>query len=797
MYENTVSSTSLRCLVVGICLACSAAVQAQRPEPVGFWRFEEGSGGTTADIGTGGHPGTLVGNVSFVDDDDRGTVLEFGPGTSYVETNAGITELGTADFSIAAWILTREQGAAIVGKSDGDRQWDFHEKQFYLSAGTEQGQPVAGGAHFYGNQAGEIWGETPVNDGVWHHVCVTWNNDTDEQHIYVDGELDDLQPVWVYYGGRGDNEDSTVRIGFDCSGAAVADFIGRMDDVAIFDVTLTAEQVVELMNLARPATASNPNPYDGMADLPPEGVVLGWTPGAYAATHDVYFGTDFTDVNEAGRTDPREVLVSEGQVEEAYPTSGTLDLDFATTYYWRVDEVNAPSGSAIYKGETWTFTTELIAYPIAGDTISVTASSQAENQGPENTVNGSGLTGDLHSGMPNTMWLTAPGATGPAWIEYEFAKVHKLAEMRVWNQNGPLEAAIGFGCKEVVIEYSTDGVEYMPLGTTHEFARAPGKSGYAPNTAVDFTGVAAKYVRLTINSNWGGVLQQYGLSEVQFLSIPLFARDPDPMPGQTEVGVQATLEWRPGRGGTAHDVYLSDDEQAVIDGTALLGTVDTPSYTPTLDLATTYYWRVDEINEGETPSVWTGDVWSFFTAEFLPVEDFERYTDDLDAGEAIFQSWTDGWEVPSNGSIVGKETSEGGTFGERGNVHGGAQSMPITYDNTGNATLSEATRTFDSPQDWTQHGVGALTVWFYGDPANEPQQMYLKIDDTKLLYDGSAEDLQLEQWQSWSIDLSPLSVGAVSSVSVGFERIGSVGGQGLVLIDDLLLSTQVPATDGQ
>ena len=331
MFQKAIRLISRLPLVLVICLTYGALVEAQLPEPVSFWRFEEGSGGTTADVGIGQHPGTLVGNVTFVNDDERGSVLQFGAGRSYVETNAWVAELGTADFSIAAWIQTRDEGAAILGKSNGDRQWDFHEKQFYLSAGTEQGQPVAGGVHFYGNQAGEIWGNTEVNNGIWHHVCVTWDNDTDEQHIYVDGVLDDLRPVWVYYGGRGDNAEDSVRIGFDCSGDAVSDFNGRMDDVAIFDVTLTPEQVIELMYLARPATASNPNPYDGMTDVPRREIILGWTPGAYASTHDVYFGTDFNDVNDAGRTNPPGILASESQPQEFYPANAVLDLDFGTT----------------------------------------------------------------------------------------------------------------------------------------------------------------------------------------------------------------------------------------------------------------------------------------------------------------------------------------------------------------------------------------------------------------------------------------------------------------------------------
>ena len=318
-------------LATVVCVAWCTVAQAQLPEPVSLWRFEEGSGVTTADIGTGGYTGTLMGDVVFVDDAERGSVLKFGTGEGYVETNAWITELGGADFSVAAWIKTREQGMPIIGKSNGDRSWDFHEKQFYIGAGTEQGTPTAGAVHFYGNQAGENWGLNPVDDGTWHHVCATWDDDTDEKHIYVDGVLDNGNPIWNYYGGRGDNADDWVRIGFDCSGNTVSDFIGQMDDVAIFDVTLTPEQVVELMYLTLPSTASNPNPYDGMTDLPRQELVLSWKPGAYANKHDVYFGTVFNDVNDADRSNPRGVLASEGQSTTTYEPPGLLD--FGQTYY--------------------------------------------------------------------------------------------------------------------------------------------------------------------------------------------------------------------------------------------------------------------------------------------------------------------------------------------------------------------------------------------------------------------------------------------------------------------------------
>jgi len=779
--------------VVIVCLMCSTVVEAQVRDPVSFWRFEEGKGFTTADIGFGNHPGTLVGNVGFVQDAERGSVLEFGAGGSYVETNAWITELGSANFSIMAWIKTHESGVAILDKSNGDREWSFHEKQFYLSAGTEQGQPVKGGVHFYGNQAGEIWGATAVDNGIWHHVCVTWDNTTKAQHIYVDGKLDDLRPVWVYYGGRGDTLTDTVRLGFDCSGDAVSDFIGRMDDVGIFNVTLTQEEVVKWMTLSPPATACAPYPGNRVTDLPRRGVVLSWQPGIYAASHDVYFGTNLADVNTASRTNPLGVLVSKGQAEDYYPTDKPLDLDLGTTCYWRIDEVNAPPSSAIIRGEVWSFTTEAVADPIPVGKISARASSNAKDQGPENTINSSGWMDGLHSDATTTMWLSAPGAALPAWIEYEFDRLYKLAEMRVWNHNTGFEPTLGLGCKDVLVEYSVNGTDFTALSAAHQFARAPGKPGYASNTTIDLGGATAKYVRLTVNSNWGGKLKQYGLSEVRFYSVPVYAREPDPTSGATDVAVDTSLNWRAGREAGRHTLYLSTDEQAVINGTVPVVPLTSASYTPTLNLATTYYWRIDEVNEAMTPSVWPGDLWSFSTQEYVAVDDFETYGND--SPNRVFQTWVDalgfspddffptGNSGNGSGALIGYDPLAGDIM-EKTIVHSGRQSMPMTYDNS-TVAYSEATRTFDSPQNWTLHGIKTLAVHFRGEAGNTGK-LYLKIGNTKIAYNGEAADIGGAQWLPWNIDLSGVggNLSKVTSLAIGVEGAGA---KGVLYLDDIRL----------
>ena len=212
-------------------------------------------------------------------------------------------------------------------------------------------------------------------------------------------------------------------------------------------------------------------------------------------------------------------------------------------------------------------------------------------------------------------------------------------------------------------------------------------AGYLRAT-VDMGGVAARYVKLTANSNWG-VMTQYGLSEVRFMYIPAQAREPEPADGATDVSVATSLTWRAGRDAVSHEVYFGTDPEAL----ALADTVSGNSYTPgALDLATTYYWQVTAVQDAES---WTGGLWDFTTQDYLVVEDFESYDDE---DNRIYNTWLDGW-VNETGSTVGHLESP---FAEHTIVNSGRQSMPLFYDNTGGAT-SEAD--FDPAQDWTANGV--------------------------------------------------------------------------------------------
>jgi len=207
---------------------------------------------------------------------------------------------------------------------------------------------------------------------------------------------------------------------------------------------------------------------------------------------------------------------------------------------------------------------------------------------------------------------------------------------------------------------------------------------------------------------------------------------PSPADGASDVQREPTLRWTPGVYASTHDVYFGTDFNDVNDvNTANLSSypdvtltsVDVNSFEPdTLEFNTTYYWRVDEVNDIHPDRMWEGSVWSFTTGNYLVVDDFEDYNDY--SPDRIFDAWVDGWSVAANGSQVGWDAPP---FAEQTIVHSGSQSMPFFYNNTSGATYSEATRTFDTPQDWTQEDVQTLTLFFKGYPlafVEEPPGKY-------------------------------------------------------------------------
>ncbi|MHC4243364.1 MAG: GLUG motif-containing protein, partial [Planctomycetota bacterium] len=209
-------------------------------------------------------------------------------------------------------------------------------------------------------------------------------------------------------------------------------------------------------------------------------------------------------------------------------------------------------------------------------------------------------------------------------------------------------------------------------------------------------------------------------------------------------------------------------------------------------------WRIDEGQD--YPRLW----WERSTDDlfFLVVDDFESYNED------IFRFWIDGWETPTNGSTVSILSNIDPYFNpdlwgfKVPGVHGGEWSMACFYDNT-NTKYSEATKILVWPRNWKQDGVGVLSLWFNGDPANAPEPMYVALantdSSTAVVYHDNPNATQIDMWAEWRIDLQEFAdqgvdLTNVNSITIGLGNRNNpvAGGSGLVFFDDICLYRSTP-----
>ena len=559
--------------------------------------------------------------------------------------------------------------------------------------------------------------------------------------------------------------------------------------------------------------AWQPNPADG-AKYVDTSVTLGWSAGLNAILHHVYLGTNLDAVKNADTSDTTGIY--RGPV--GTPTTYTPPtLAFETVYYWRVDEFDAIT--PMNKGPVWSFTTTSpglgtilreVWEDIGGDAVVDLTDNPKYPDNPSWSDKltvfdfwdagldnyGSRLRGWLHVPVAGDYtFLIASDNGSELWLSTDDdpANAQMIAAVPGTNWTGHYEWT-KFPEQESAPVTLESGRYYI------EALMKEGEGG--DGLAVAWQGPAVP-TRVVIA---GTYLKPFEA---------LWALGPKPANRATDVSQTTTLSWKPGEKAAKHDVYFGTNEQAVADAkTTTAGiyrgrqNLDVTSYVlpeAPLEWAKTYYWRIDEVNDLELASPWKGAVWSFTTANFIVVDDFEQYTDDI--ANRIFRTWLDGWGYTEpapgyGGNGTGSAVGYGqAPFAEQTIIHGGKQSMPLAYDNSGTggkARYSETQREWALPQDWTTKGVKALTLWFHGDPNNAAEPLYMAVKDslgrTKVVTYTNPDAAMSNNWQEWNIDMKEfISAGVnLSSVKTMYIGLGNrvspkAGGTGTIYIDDIRL----------
>jgi len=306
-------------------------------------------------------------------------------------------------------------------------------------------------------------------------------------------------------------------------------------------------------------------------------------------SYDVYFGDNFDNVNDGAAE------TFQGNQTAKFYVAGFPGYAFpdglvpGTTYYWRIDEIQA-DGTTIQKGSVWSFT--------------IPAKTAKDPDPPDGT---------------------------------EFV-----------DENVELSWTVGFGAKlhTVYIGTSFDDVNNAADGLSQA------ATTYSPGP-------------LELEKVYYWRVDEFDAFETYKGEVWSFtttgaAGSLNPSNGAVDVKQTSILSWKPADSADSHQIYLGTDTDAVKNATTA-----SPEYKGskaagdetldpgTLDWDTAYYWRVDAVYSADPGNPVKGLVWSFTTADFLVVDDFESYND-LDPADPesnrIFNVWLDGYGDPTNGS---------------------------------------------------------------------------------------------------------------------------------------------------
>lgn len=283
---------------------------------IGYWPLDQTSGTVAADI-SGNNNNGVVSGATWSSAGRMGDCLTFNGANSYVQ----ITNTIDNDFTISFWVKTTQTANTGewyngVGLVDGDAPGTAND------FGTAMVENKF--AFGIGNPDTTIVSSKPINDGNWHQCVATRQQASGLIKIYVDGALQ----TSGYENRNTLNASSRLLFGAISSGGGY--FNGSLDDIRIFNRTLSDGEVYAIYNSQAIAPAAAPANVTaaGSNNL----VQLTWTAASDASGYNV-----------------KRSLVTGGPYVTITNVAGTAFADATAannhSYYYVVSGVNAAGES--------------------------------------------------------------------------------------------------------------------------------------------------------------------------------------------------------------------------------------------------------------------------------------------------------------------------------------------------------------------------------------------------------------------------------------------------------------------
>ncbi|MHC4702966.1 MAG: LamG-like jellyroll fold domain-containing protein, partial [Planctomycetota bacterium] len=616
---------------------------AAQADLVGWWRFDETSGTIAHDGSGNGYDGTLVGGPTWTAG-RIGGALDFDGSDDLVEL--GAIDVQGQGITLAGWIKPRSfaiNDGRVVTKAN---EWGENDHWWMLSTIGSGGEIRL---RFRLKTEGEstttlIAGSGPLVTDEWQHATATWDGST--MRLYLNGE----EVGSGDKGGAGVATDPAVSAAIgsqpsDAFAPATPDHVAKYFDGLIDDVRL----------------------YDAALDQQAIQLLME-SGGGYPFA----FGPD-----------PEDGAIHTATWVTLSWSSGDFAVSHDVYFGDNFDDVTNGADDAFRGNQV--ATTYIAGFP--GFAFS------------EGLVPGTTYywrIDEVNDADPNSPWK------GSVW---SFSIPPKTA----YNPD-PSDGA-GFVDPNAIFTWTGGyGAKLHTFYIGDNYDEVNTATGGAPSGTASFDPgpLESEKVYYWRVDEFDGIETHKG--GVWAFTTPGAVGNPQPANGAADVQINTVLSWTAADNAASHELYFGADKDVVKNATTAspqyIGprAVGAESYDPGgLAWNAAYCWRVDEVYPDETVK---GVVWSFTTAAFVLVDDFESYND-IDppdpASNRIFDKWVDGFGTTDNGALVGNDFPP---YTEQTIVHGGAQSMPYAYDN--NLKTSEATLTLVWPRDWTKQGVARL-----------------------------------------------------------------------------------------